>query len=257
MDSIFYCTTQSFNSFTHDSKLTEAFSLRGGFAPNNRMQDLLQAGTDPLAVEACRTQKIEIVWTLRMNDIHDCYTPELLSQWKRDNPQFLVGDSSDAKRYAPDDGRTVWTFVDFTHPQVRDQVVKIIQDVVNRYALDEIDLDFMRHTCYFKETRLYQPVTPEHLGMLTDMVGKISNVVHEASRKKGKPVLLSVRVFPTLELNRRSGFDVQRWVKAGYVDFVAVGGSYDPLTMPARDMIDRGHKWVIPVYVCLSASGME
>jgi hypothetical protein len=115
----------------------------------------------------------------------------------------------------------------------------------------------MRHTCYFKETRLYEPATPEHLEMMTDMVGKIGSVVREAGRKKNKPVLLSARIFPTLELNRRFGFDVQRWVKAGYVDFVAVGGGYDPFTMPARDMIERGHRWGVPVYVCLSASGMQ
>lgn len=259
VDSVFYCTTQSFDSFTHDSKLTEVFSLRGSVAPNNRMQGLLQAGTDPLAlaVEACRTRKIEAFWTVRMNDIHDRYSPELLSRWKKDNPQFLVGKASDADRYPAEDGRNVWTFVDFAHPQVRDRVVEIVRDVVHRYDVDGIDLDFMRHTCYFKETQLYQPATPEHLEMMTDMVGKIGRVVHEASRKKNKPVLLSARVFPTLELNHRFGFDVQRWVKAGYVDFVAVGGGYDPFTMPARDMIERGHQWGVPVYVCLSASGMQ
>lgn len=259
MNSQFYCTTQSFNLFTHNSKLTEVFVSKEGFTPRNRMKELLADGTDPLAltVEACRKRNHEIFWTLRMNDIHDNYHPHLMSQWKRDNPQFLMGTPADFERFPRDDGRNVWTFVDYSHAPVRDRIVEIVRDVVSRYDVDGIDLDFMRHTCYFKETQLYQPATAEHLDMMTDMVGKVSRVVQEASRSKGKPVLLSVRVFPTLELNRRFGFDVQRWAESGYLDLIAVGGGYDPFTVPAKDMIDRGHAWGMPVYVCLSNSGME
>ena len=259
VSSVFYCTTQNFNLFTHDSKLTEIFVSKEGFTPRNRMKELLDAGTDPLAltVEACRKRNVEVFWSLRMNDIHDNYHPHLMSQWKRDNPQFLMGTIADFERFPRDDGRNVWTFVDYSHPPVRDRIVEIVRDVVTRYDVDGIDLDFMRHTCYFKEVQLYQPVTAEHMDMMTDMVSKVSKVVHEASRSKGKPVLLSVRVFPTLELNRRFGFDVQRWAESGYLDFIAVGGGYDPFTMPAKDMIDRGHAWGMPVYVCLSNSGME
>jgi len=259
VNAVFYCTTQSFNSFTHNSQLTEVFTGQGNFTPNNRMNSLLAAGTDPLklAVESCRKQDLEIFWTLRMNDIHDCFSPELLSQWKRDNPNFLVGEAADVKRFPPEDPRSVWTFVDFSRPQVRDRVVEIIEDVINRYDVDGIDLDFMRHTCYFKETAWLQPVTTEHLAMMTEMVRKISQVVKTASREKGKPLLLSARIFPTMDLNRHFGFDLEQWLKSGYLDFIAVGGGYDPFTMPAQDMIKRGHQSGMPVYVCLSASGME
>jgi len=258
VDCIFYCTTQGINIFTHDSELTEVFRATSGSFQNNRMDALIQHGTDPLklVIEACRKRGIEIIWTIRMNDIHDNWTPELFSQWKKDHPQCLMGTPADLKQYPESDPRNVYSFADFAYPEVRDLTVLIVEDVLNRYDVDGIDMDFLRHVCYFKETRLHEPVTPEHLDMLTDMVARVRAAVLAASKKKGKPILLSARGLPTLELNRRFGFDVEQWGKNEYVDFIAVGGGYAPFTMPARDMIRRGHEWGIPVYLCLSGSGM-
>ena len=258
VDSVFYCTTQGINIFTQDSDLTEVFLADyGGFA-NNRMAQLIEQGTDPvkLAVQACRQRGIEIIWTMRMNDIHDNWTAAFFSKWKNEHPQFLMGTSADKAKYPESDPRCVYSFADFAHPEVRDLTVEVIKDVLERYDVDGIDMDFLRHQCYFKETRLHEPVTSEHLDMLTDMVAKVRAVVLAASKKKDKPILLTARVFPTLALNRHFGFDVDQWVTKGYVDFIAVGGGYDPFTMPAKNMIDRGHAWGIPVYLCTSASGM-
>ena len=258
VDTVFYCTTQGINIFTHDSEVTEVFTATSGGFKHNRVAALAAQGTDPvaLAVQACRARGIEIFWTIRMNDIHDNWTGEFLSQWKRDHPRFLMGTAADKSKYPSNDPRNVFSFADFAHREVRDLTVRIIADVLARYDVDGIDLDFLRHTCYFKESRLHQPVTVEHLDMLTDMVGAIRAEVLAASERKSKPILLSARVFPTLALNRRFGFDVERWVRGGRVDLIAVGGGYDPFTMPARDMIGRGHEWGIPVYLCVSASGM-
>ena len=257
IDSVFYCTTQSFNSFTHDSELTEVFKRSDGFFDGNRTGEMLQMGIDPLAtaIESCRKRNIEIFWSLRMNDIHDNFYDELLSQWKMDHPEMLMGRGEDKDTYPPSDPRHIWTFVDFAHQEVRDLTVTIVRDVLNRYDVDGIDLDFLRHPAFFKETRLFQPATQEHTDMLTDMVTKIRQEVLAASERKSKPILLSVRVLPTLRLNRLFGFAVEQWVEQNHVDFIILGGGYDPFTMPVKEMIDRGHEWGIPVYVCLSHSG--
>lgn len=258
VDSVFYCTTQSINLFTQDSPVTEIFTATSSSFANNRVAALIEQGTDPvkLAVQACRKNGIEIIWTMRMNDIHDNWTSEFFSEWKKQHPELLVGTPQDRQKYPDSDGRNVYTYADFAHTEVRDLMVVIFRDVLARYDLDGVDMDFLRHTCYFKETRLHQPVTREHMDMLTDMVADIRREVLEASRRRGRPLLLSARVFPTLALNRRFGFDVERWMKDDLVDFVAVGGGYDPFTMPVSDMIERGHAANMPVYVCLSSSGM-
>ena len=259
IDTVFYCTTRGFNSFSHDSELTEVLTKTDGVLDGNRTGELLALGADPLqtAIEACRSRSIEIFWTLRMNDVHDNFYEERLSQWKKDHPEMLMGKPQDKDSYPPSDPRSVWTFADFAHPEVRDLIVTIVRDVLSRYDLDGIDLDFLRHPAFFQETRLSQPVSQEHVDMLTDMVARIRQEVLAASQRKSKPILLSARVLPTFRLNRYFGFDIERWVQEDHVDFIVLGGGYDPFTMPVQEMIDRGHEWGIPVYVCLSHSGFQ
>ena len=257
VDSMFYCTTMSINSFTHDSRITEVFTTKDSPAEANRMSDLIKMKTDPLelAIKACGERNIEIFWTLRMNDVHDSFTPAFLSQWKKDHPRLLMGTPEESKGTDVRNPLHFWSWADFEHREVRDVILVGVKDVLARYDVDGIDLDFVSHNCYFKETRRLEPVTPEHCDMLTDMVGKISEEVLAASERKGKPILLSARILQTLELNRRFGLDIEKWVKSGYIDFITTGRGYDPFTMP-DDLIRRGHDWGIPVYRCFSGSGM-
>ena len=225
-----------------------------------RLQELAREGADDLGlvIEASRRQGIEVFWSMRMNDIHDNAKPESeIAQWKKDHRHLLMGRPEDKQRFPPSDPRNLWTFVDYAHPEVRNLMVETFKQVLAGYDLDGVDLDFLRHPAYFPETRLFQPVTRPHLEMMTEMVGRIRAEVVAASRRKGKPILMSVRVLPTLEQNRRFGFDVREWARRGYLDLVVVGGGYDPFTMPARDMIDHGDRWGVPVHVCLSSSGFE
>jgi len=224
----------------------------------SRLRELDECGTDDLtlAIEACRGRGIEIFWTMRMNDIHDSgRDAAMISQWKKDHPHMLMGRPEDRTTYPPSDPRHVWTSADFAYPEVRDLMVSTFEEGLERYDVDGLELDFLRNPAFFRETRLFQPATRQHLDMLTDMVARIRKAVLDAGERKGRPVLLSARVLPGLEQNAHFGFDVQRWVEEGHLDFLTLGGGYDPFTMPARDMIKRGHGWGIPVYVCLSASG--
>ena len=225
-----------------------------------RLRDLARQGTDDLrlVIEASRKQGMEVFWSMRMNDIHDNAKPESeIAPWKRDHRHLLMGGPGDKERFPPSDPRHIWTFVDYAHPEVRDLMVETFKEVLDGYEVDGVDLDFLRHPAFFPETRLFKPVTRPHLEMMTDMVGRIRAEVLAAGRRKGRPILMSVRVLPTLSQNRHFGFDVEQWARRGYLDLMVVGGGYDPFTMPARDMIDHGDRWGVPVYVCLSSSGFE
>jgi hypothetical protein len=258
VDSVFFCDTHGFNLFTHDSEVSEVFTDQTGKFKNNRAAALIEQGTDTLklAIEACRQRDIEIVWSLRMNDIHDSWTPQYVSKWKKNNPTMLMGKLEDYDRFPLSDTRSLWSFVDFAHQEVRDQTVAIVKDVLARYDVDGIELDFLRTPCYFKETQSHQPVTAEHRAMLTDMVEQIRREVVAAGQQKDKRILLIARVLPTLSLNRRFGFDVERWVSAGSLDLIVVSGGYDPFTISPKQIIELGHRRGIPVYLCLSSSGM-
>ena len=257
IDTVYYCTTQNFNAFTHDSQVTEIFATTEGAFSGNRTAELIAQGIDPLqvAIECCRQHGIEVFWTHRLNDIHDTFWEEMISQWKKDHPGFLMGERADKDKYPFSDPRHVWTYVDYANDEVRDQVVVAFRDVLQRYDVDGIDLDFLRNPAYFRETRLGEPVTVEHRDMLTDMVARVRQEVLAESERRDKPILMSARVLPTIDLNTQFGFDVRRWIEHRDVDFISVAGGYDPFTMPLKNMVDLGHDWGIPVNACLSVSG--
>ena len=250
VDSIFYFSREPISPIYSGFVSTEPVATR--------LRDLKKEGTDDLklVIEASRKQGIEVFWSMRMNDIHDNAKNESeIAQWKRDQPHLLMGKHEDKKKYPTTSPYYFWTFVDYAHPEVRDVIIKTFKDVLNSYDVDGVDLDFLRHPAFFQETRDFKPVTKQHLELMTDLVRQIRKEVLDASSRRGKAILLSVRILPTLDQNRYFGFDIQNWVKQGYVDLIVVGGGYDPFTMPAKDMIDRGHQWGVPVYVCLSSSG--
>jgi hypothetical protein len=95
---------------------------------------------------------MEVFWSLRMNDGHDSYPPGArrwdygLAPFKRDHPEFLVGEPDDS-----DSGP--WTALDYSFKEVRDHVFSIIAEVAHNYDLDGIEMDFLRHYPYFCPTR--------------------------------------------------------------------------------------------------------
>lgn len=258
VDSVFFNPCHTINFGTLDSRVADVLTTKEGTFERNRTAALIAQGAGPLrlAVEACRRRGVEIVWSFRMNDIHDNWQTPLFTKWKRDRPHLLMGSRPDLHKYPASDPRHIWSFADYAHQEVRDQAVANVADVVNRFDVDGAELDFLRHTCLFNETRLDQPVTREHRDMLTEMVGRIHREIMAAGARKGRPILLCPHIFPTVDLNRRFGIDIERWIERGTVDALVVGGGYDPFTIPAKQMIDIGHAADIPVYVCLSLSGM-
>ena len=252
VDSVFYFSRRPISPLYTGAVTSEPLA--------GRLRDLARHDTDDLrlVIEASRKQGVEVFWSMRMNDIHDNAKPESeIAQWKRDHRHLLMGRPGDKERFPPSDPRSIWTFVDYAHPEVRDLMVETFKEVLTGYDVDGVDLDFLRHPAFFPETRLFKPVAQPHLEMMSKMVGRIRAEVLAASRRKGRPILMSVRVLPTLAQNRYFGFDVEQWARRGYLDLIVVGGGYDPFTMPAKDMIDNGNQWGVPVYVCLSSSGFE
>lgn len=251
---VFYCTTIS-SVFTHNSKVLEVYGRGGGpsGARNNRiLPALLQQGTDPLrlVIERCRQQQQEIFWTLRLNDIHDYSRTTSRARWKHERPELIMGTPEDAARFDQRDPRIVWTLADFERKEIRDLMVRAVAEVLENYDVDGIDLDFLRHACYFKETRLGEPVTPAHRQLLTDMVRQMRELMLASSERRGKPILLSARVLETMSANRHYGFALDEWLEGGLLDFVILGG-YTPYTSPARELVEWCHGRNVPVYACM------
>lgn len=256
VDSIYYCTTQSFNRFTHDTKVAEIFRANSGQFAGNNLSKFLEQKTDGLRMssEFAHQHGLESIWTLRMNDIHDAWTAAFLSDWKQADPKRVMSTLQKTSEFK--DRRRLWSLVDFEHPDVEPRLAEIIQEVLQNYAVDGIELDFLRAPIYFRTAYAGEPVTNAQRDVMTRLVRRLRDVVLKESVRQGKPLLLTARIPTTRALCRKVGIDIDVWLQEGLVDVIALGGGYITFDVPVSEMIELGHQYKVPVYPCLSQSGL-
>ena len=258
VDSIYYCTTQSFNFFTHQSKVAEIFRSKDGSFANNNLTHFLEQGTDGLRMscEFAHKHGKESIWTLRMNDIHDVSKPAFRPQWKKADPKRIISTLAEGQKH--NDRRRLWSLVNFEHPDVQPRLLEIIHEVLQNYPVDGVELDFLRAPFYFYFRSTYegQPATATQTTILTRLVQNIRQVVLEESVRQGKPLLLAARVPSTLKQGRQIGIDTKAWLEEKLIDTMALGGGYITFDLPIKELVALGKKHDVPVYPCLSQSGL-
>ncbi len=256
VDSIYYCTTQNFNCFTHETRVAQIFRAKSGRFAENNLPKFIDQKTDGLRMssEFAHKHGIESIWTLRMNDVHDAWTPEFVSDWKALDPKRTMSTLEKSKDFT--DRRRLWSLVDFEHPDVEPRLVAIIQEVLQKYTIDGVELDFLRAPIYFRTAFEGREVTDAQREVLTRLVRRIRALVLDESQRQGKPLLLAVRVPATKASCLRIGIDVEGWLREKLLDVLSVGGGYITFDSPVRELIDLGHEHGVPVYPCLSQSGL-
>ncbi|MBC8353707.1 MAG: hypothetical protein H8E66_17045 [Planctomycetes bacterium] len=256
VDSIHYCTTQSFNYFTHQTQVAEVFTSKGGQFADNNLAKFLEKDTDGLRMssEFARKHGTESIWTLRMNDIHDAWTPQFRPKWKQDDPTRIMSTFEQPKDFQ--DRRRLWSLVDFEHPDVEPRLLEIIEEVLVSYDVDGLELDFLRAPFYFRSTYSGEAATDDQIGVLTKLVRAVRQLVLRESQRQGKPFLLTVRVPSTPALCRKIGIDIEAWLEEKLVDVMALGGGYITFDVPVKQLVDLAHTHDVPVYPCLSQSGL-
>ena len=147
-----------------------------------------------------------------MNDDHG--NDFLRTQFLVDHPDWRLGTEQYRGKGAMDFGRD----------EVRDYTFRLIEEAVNRYDCDGIELDFNRFPTFFKDG-----TTGERVAKMNSLVQRVRTMLDDVGAKRGRRLVLAVRVPsnygrtpPTPETARQLGCDVPAWVKHGWVDFVAV-----------------------------------
>ena len=252
VDTIFYCTTQSFGAYSHRTEVTEQHVQdipRKGF--RNVTRELAQQGTDSLSimVEYCRKEGIEIFSSVRMNDIHDgAGYASLGSEYKKRNPDYLFGTEKEPPPYG------VWTGVDFGREEVRDHAFQILEELLKNYDIDGLELDFWRHPPFFKRHAWGQPVTPEELEGMTELLRRVRRAADAQGRQRGRPLLIAARVLESPEMNLDMGLDLVTWLQEDLIDLVIVG---EVSLVPWEETIQLAHRFGVPVFPCLRRSMVE
>lgn len=262
VNTIVYCTWSSgFGLFTHNTKVGEIFDCTEpepgggtGFS-RNKTREFIEQGTDPLEimVDFCRKNDIEVFWSMRMNDCHDAwggwYSPFLFPQLKKDHPEWLMGTAE--KRPV----NATWSAVDYGQSEIRDLAFKFFEEVCNNYDIDGLQMDFFRHLVYFRAHAEGGVCGQAELDMMTELLRRVRVMADEVGAKRGRPILISVRVPDSLEMCRDVGFDIERWMREDLIDILTLS-CYFRLN-PWKTSIELAHKYNVPVYPSLSESRLR
>ena len=195
VDSVFYCTGVT-TLYDHDTDVAErSDDLHEAMEfqetpPINRhanMHMLRKAGVDSLSLVVRRVHEagLEVFWTHRINDIHDSFTDWLLSRWKREHPQYLMGTPEDMRRHEISHPRYMWSTLDFEKPEVLDYLYRITEEVCQRYDVDGIEIDYFRHPLFFRSNLEYQPATREQVEILTAFQRRIREMAYRRRESEG------------------------------------------------------------------------
>lgn len=219
---VFDTSSGTFGRVAHRTQVAEMFFQREGRYRHNILPDLAPLGTDSLRVvtEHCRMTGQEVFWTMRMNDTHDASNPLLIPKLKVEHPDWLMG----TKEKPPQRG--TWSAVDYARPEVRDLARRTIAEVAANYDLDGITLDFWRHPVYFRATAAEQPVGDAERALLTALLRDVRADLDAAGRRRGRALLLAVKVPDSVGYCREIGLDLEAWLASGAVDFLVPGGYF-------------------------------
>jgi hypothetical protein len=253
VDTMSYCTlSSSFGMFSHRTKVGEFISKdRPGQPGFNFARLLAKQGTDPLQVRVnwARANNKEIFWSMRMNDCHDSgHTARKpyfrWSKLKANHPEYLLAPSN---RRLP---HCRWSAVDYTHPEIRELAFRYFEEVCRNYDIDGIELDFFRHLYLFKSVAYGARASQKELNMLTDLIKRIRVMTEKEGLRRGRPILIAIRVPDSVEYCKGVGIDLERWLSEGLVDMV-IGSGYFQLN-PWEYLVKLGHKYKVQVYAGLS-----
>ena len=108
-------------------------------------------------------------------------------------------------------------------PEIRQHKLKVIAEVMRKYAFDGLDIDFERHT----------PILPvgkqwEMRECVTEFMRDVRAELLKISEEQGRVIMLSARIPDCLDGCRQDGLDVEEWIKEDLVDCLTLGSrSFD------------------------------
>ena len=233
--------------------------LYTGYCPyantTNRTVAFLEQGKNSLqmAIDFCRREKREAFLGIRMNDTHDASkasTP-LFPQWKKDNPDCLFG------TFEKKPNRCAWSAVDFENPKTRDRMLTFMRQFLEKFDVDGIEYDFFRHCQLFKSVawttdEASSRATQAQLDIMSGFMAQLRALSEEFGRKRGKPILVAVRVPDSFRYNLCVGIDLKTWLEQKSVDIV-IGGGYWQFH-PWHETAEKVHALGGKFYVSLDES---
>lgn len=166
--------------------------------------ELHKLGIDDIfavVIPRCREQNISPWVSLRMNDHHYTSNPTCVSELFIKHPELRTNK-----------GQGLWNY---TRPDVRDFYLKLLVEVLQRYDVEGIELDWVRTPPRFEADE-----RERGRACLTEFVRAARRETEAAAARRGHPVRLAVRVPDTPEFALGLGFDAAGWGREGLIDMI-------------------------------------
>lgn len=267
VDSVFICSGAT-HVLNHPTKVAESYAdvadkyqIGGEWAlMRDNMRALEKAGTDAvqLTIDFCRRRRLEVVYSHRINDIHNQFLAVERSTWFREHPQYWLNTPENASQAGGvNSPRHWWSALDFERPEVLAHLAGIQEEVCGRYDIDGIEIDYFRSPMFFRPNLDFDPATPDQREILTGFQRRLRELHFRTGTKRNRPILTIARVPATVERCLHVGIDIERWMQERLVDLLTIGGGYIPFTEPLEELVASAHRADIPVYATISASGMR
>ena len=211
------------------------------------LRQMIKAHGGPVTVIAqlCHAAGMAFFPSVRMNEHYDMEeSAPNYGRLRRDHPELCIGRPGES---IPT-GSLEWgirTGLNYALPEVRAHMTRIIFELIERFDIDGIELDFMRHPAFFRVAEAYQ-----YRYLMTDFVYGVRTKLDEVGQKRGKHLSLATRVPPTLADSKRIGLDTEVWIREGMVDMLIAGGGFIPFEMPIREWVETAAGTGCKIYGC-------
>ena len=240
--------------------------------PRDRIAAL---GPDPLqpVIDFAHKNAMEFFFSIRMNDTHSSFGhrgPEYRDAFRIANPHLLLskttqeefdridlpwlrGDAVDhplagvlRRRGPASRDYQSWLAYNYALAETRARFLSIVNEACRRYDVEGIELDWLRHPFFFPDGQ-----ERAHIPVMNAFVRQVRNAINEHARRRGRPILLAVRVPDSPERALAVGLDPETWIADGCVDLLIAGNGNAPFSAPFHEWVAICSPHGVPVYACM------
>jgi len=112
--------------------------------------------------------------------------------------------------------------LDYGHEAVRAHMLAYLREMIERYEMDGVELDFMRQPFNFRAG-----CEVEGAALMTELVRQVRAATQARAAALGRPVRLAARVPSRPDTSRRLGLDAVAWAREGLVDDLFICAIFD------------------------------
>ena len=159
-------------------------------------------------IDTVRSIGIRPWLSFRMNDRHDSFSKDdtINGDFYYSHPEYRR--AAYRRQVSAED-----CCYDYAHAEIRNRILHFIDEMLVRYDVDGIELDFMREMHCFVPGK-------EDASIITKLLEDIKEITDKAVTRYRHRVLISVTMPPNPDTALRMGFSVLDWMKKGLVDII-------------------------------------